>query len=158
MTAVSLVKPAPPGTADPPAAPPAWASWVDPAIRIAGFVLALLLALASAATEVFLTPLYWGGTRIPLAPVLAVAGNAGLVWFTVVVTGRRITVFGPALVWMAVMVAASTRTTAGDLVLTSNNWVGITTMIAGSVAFAGAGYRLILTGATPPRSRPTPPR
>jgi hypothetical protein len=137
-------------------APAPWRAHVDLAIRIAGFVVALLLAAVSAAIEAFLAPLYWGSVRVPLGLLLAVVGNLGLVWFTVRVTGRRLTVLGPALVWTAVMVTASTRTTEGDLVLTSNNWVGIGTMLAGSLTFAAAGYRLILTGVRPARSAPPP--
>ena len=138
-------------------------------------MLALLLAALTAAFEAFLTPLYWDETRLPVALVAAVVGNLGLVWFTAYVTGRRIAAAGPALVWVVIMVAASSRTSEGDLVLTDGNWVGIATMLAGSVAFAVAAYRLILAGARPsagpapkpadatpvaapqPRSEPDPP-
>jgi hypothetical protein len=139
-----------------PAAPPTRrAAWLDPAYRVAGFVVALLLAAVTATFEAFLTPLYWGETRVPVALVAAVAGNIGLVFFTAIVTGRRIAAAGPALVWVVVMVAASSRTSEGDLVLTDGNWVGIATMLAGSVAFAVAGYRLILTGTRRPAARPS---
>jgi hypothetical protein len=121
--------------------------WLDAAARVLGFVTALLLAALSAAFEAFLAPLYLGSTRSPVSLVAAVVGNLALVYFTYVVTGRRLAVVGPVLVWVAVMVAAASRTSEGDLVLTDNNWVGIGTMLAGSVAFALAGYRLVLTGA-----------
>jgi hypothetical protein len=124
-------------------------AWVDPAGRVLGFVVALLLAAISAAYEAFLTPLYWGSTRLPVSLVMAVVGNLALVYFTYVVTGRRLAAVGPAVVWVAVMVAAASRSSEGDLVLTDNNWVGIGTMLAGSVAFAVAGYRLVLTTAKP---------
>jgi hypothetical protein len=58
---------------------------------------------------------------------------------------------GPAVVWVIVMIAAASRTAEGDLVLTDSNWVGIGTMLAGCVAFAGYGYRLVLTGVPPSR-------
>jgi hypothetical protein len=121
--------------------------WLDLVVRVLGFVIALLLAAVSAAFEAFLTPLYWGSTRLPVSVVAAVVGNVALIYFTYVVTGRRLAAAGPALVWVVVMVAAASRTGEGDLVLTDNNWVGIGTMLAGSVAFAAAGYRLVLTGA-----------
>jgi hypothetical protein len=72
-----------------------------------------------------------------------------LIWFTVAVTGRRLPVAAIAVAWVAVMVIASTRTGEGDLVLTDNNWVGIVTMLAGSLTFAVAGYRLVLTAFHP---------
>jgi hypothetical protein len=131
-------------------------AWVDPAGRVLGFVIALLLAAISAAYEAFLTPLYWGSTRLPVSLLAAVVGNLALVYFTFVVTGRRLATVGPAVVWVAVMVTAASRSSEGDLVLTDNNWVGIGTMLAGSVAFAVAGYRLVLTAARP-RSPAAPP-
>jgi hypothetical protein len=132
-------------------------AWIDPVGRVLGFVVALLLAAISAAYEAFLTPLYWGSIRLPVSMVAAVVGNLALVYFTYVVTGRRLATAGPAVVWVAVMVAAASRSSEGDLVLTDNNWVGIGTMLAGSVAFAVAGYRLVLTAARPqPRPRPRP--
>ena len=33
--------------------------------------------------------------------------------------------------------------------LTDNNWVGIVTMLAGSLTYAVAGYRLVLTAFRP---------
>jgi hypothetical protein len=128
--------------------------WLGRTARVAGFVIALMLAAVSAAYEAFLTPLYWGTTRLPVSLVAAVVCNLALVWFAYAVTGRRLAAVGPALVWVAVMVTAASRTAEGDLVLTDNNWVGIGTMLAGSVAFAVAGYRLMLTGIRP---RPVPP-
>jgi hypothetical protein len=130
--------------------------WLDLTGRILGFVIALTLAAVSAAYEAFLTPLYWGSTRLPVSLVAALVGNIALVYFTYVVTGRRLATVGPAVVWVVVMVAAASRTSEGDLVLTDNNWVGIGTMLVGSVAFAVAGYRLILT-TVGPRAKPREP-
>jgi hypothetical protein len=130
--------------------------WLDPAVRITGFVVSLGLAAVTGLYEAFLSGLHVGQTRLPVAAVLAVGFNLGLVWFTYQVTGRRIAMAGPATVWTVVMVVASTRTTEGDLVLTSSNWVALGTMLAGSVAFAAAAYRLILAAAPPPRSGPDP--
>jgi hypothetical protein len=132
-------------------------SWLGTAGRVLGFVIALLLAALSAAFEAFLAPLYWGSTRLPVSLVAAVVGNIALVYFAYVVTGRRLAAVGPALVWVVVMVAAASRTSEGDLVLTDNNWVGIGTMLAGSVAFALAGYRLVLTAMRPSRAAPPAP-
>src|SRR3982751_3698258 len=78
--------------------------WLDLTGRIVGFVIAVLLAAVSAAYEAFLTPLYWGSTRLPVSLVAALVGNIALVYFTYVVTGRRLATVGPAVVWVAVMV------------------------------------------------------
>jgi len=133
--------------------------WLDLTGRILGFVIALLLAAVSAAYEAFLSPLSWGSTRLPVSLLAAVVGNIALVYFTYVVTGRRLATVGPALVWVVVMLVAASRSSEGDLVLTENNWVGIGTMLVGSIAFAVAGYRLILTTfrprAAPAREAPT---
>jgi hypothetical protein len=144
--------------AEPVRAPLVLPSWLDPALRGLGFAVALGLAAASAVYEAFLAPLSWHQTRLPLSVVVAVAANLALVWFTLQVTGRRLAVAGPAVVWAAVMVTAASRTTEGDLVLTSSNWVGLATMLAGCVAFAAGAYPLILAAGRPPRSEPGPPR
>jgi hypothetical protein len=125
---------------------PAAPAWLDLPLRLLGFAVALGLAAYSAVLEAFLTPLYLPQVqaRLPVALVVAVAGNLALVWFTVRVTGRGLAVLGPAAVWVAVMMVAASRTTEGDLVLTSNNWVGVGTMVAGSLAFAAGAYALIL--------------
>lgn len=96
-----------------------------------------------------------GWARLPVALVLAVVVNLALVWFAAAVTGRAVAIAPPALAWTAVMLASGSRTTEGDLLLTGNNWVGITTLIAGVLAFAAGAYRLILR--QPPGSWPSPP-
>jgi hypothetical protein len=79
-----------------------------------------------------------------VSPLLAVAGNLVLVWFTYRATGRRGAVVLPVLVWMAVMIPAAGRTNEGDLLLTGDNSVGLVTIFAGVVAFAVGAYRLML--------------
>jgi hypothetical protein len=125
----------------PPEPPPAWLAWV-------GALLAVALSVVSAVWEAFLTPLsyQWSGgghlhsVRLPAAVVLAVIGNAALVWFTRKVTGRTIVVLAPFLAWIVPMLFASGRTREGDLVVTGNNWVGLVTIFAGATTFAVAAY------------------
>jgi len=127
----------------PPEPPPAWLAWV-------GALLAVALSVVSAVWEAFLTPLsyQWSGgghlhsVRLPAAVVLAVIGNAALVWFTRKVTGRTIVVLAPFLAWIVPMLFASGRTREGDLVVTGNNWVGLVTIFAGATTFAVAAYWL----------------
>lgn len=141
----SLVKGAP----TPAAGPPPWHRWVDLSMRIAGFLVALALTGITAVYEVFYSAQYWGGYRLPVSVVAALVVNLGLIWFTVAVTGRRIAVAPLAVLWVAVMVVASSRKSEGDLLLTDNNWVGIVTMLVGSLTYAVAGYRLVLTAFRP---------
>jgi hypothetical protein len=89
--------------------------------------------------------------RLPLALVLAVAGNAALAWFTREVTGRTLAVLAPFVVWVGLMLVAAGRTREGDLVLTGNNWVGLVTMFAGALAFAAAAYWLTIRSLPRPR-------
>jgi hypothetical protein len=123
----------------------AWLAWV-------GMVVAIGLAVVSAVWEAFLTPLTWEWTsgghphfvRLPVALVCAVVGNAALAWFTRAVTGKVLAVLAPFAAWVIPMLVAAGRTREGDLVLTSNNWVGLATMFAGALAFAVAAYWLVI--------------
>ena len=145
---VSLVKAGPEVELEP-AEPPQWHRPVDLAMRIVGFIVALALTALTAAFEVFYSAQFWGEYRVPASAVAAVVVNVALIWFTVAVTGRRLAVAPVAVLWVAIMVVASSRKSEGDLLLTENNWVGIITMLAGSITFAVAGYRLVLTAFRP---------
>jgi hypothetical protein len=125
----------------------------DLALRVLGALVAMSGAFVTAVFEVFLAPLRVGTVRLPLSLLLAVVGNLVLVWYTYRVTEKRAAVALPALVWIVVMVRASGRTTEGDLLLTGDNWVGLLTILGGTVAFAAGAYRLILP-AKQLRSRP----
>lgn len=108
----------------------------------------MALGVATAVWEAVLSPMYvhigHAYIRAPLAVVLAVIGNLGLVWFTHTVTGRIGLSLLPGVAWFIIMVAAAGRTSEGDLILTGDNWVGLLTILCGSLAWALAAYRLIL--------------
>ena len=108
--------------------------------RIAGLVVATGLGGVTAVYEAFLTPLSWHGVRLPAALVLAVGGNAALVWFVRETSGRLVGVLLPAAAWVVMMFLAAGQTTERDLILTSNNWVGLATMFTGALAFAVTVY------------------
>jgi hypothetical protein len=128
-------------------------------LRVAGGMVATGLAFMSSLYEAFLSPLSYQWTsgghahyvRVPVALVGAVAGNAGLVWFTRRVTGKVLAVLAPFLAWTVPMLLAAGRTREGDLVLVSANWVGLVTMFAGALTFAVAAYWLVLRSVRPPR-------
>lgn len=133
--------------------PPAWLAWV-------GALVAVALGAVSSVWEAFLTPLSYqwvsGGhahsVRLPVAVVLAVAGNAALVWFTRTVTGKTIVVMAPFVAWVVPMLLAASKTDEGDLVMTGNNWVGPVTILAGAGTFAVAAYWLTIRSLPRPRS------
>lgn len=127
---------------------------LDIAITIGGLVVVVLLAAALALFEGFLAPLRvsdlglssTGGNnmRIPLALVLALVTNPLLVWFAFVTTGRLFAALLPAGVWTVLWFLAAAPTTERDLLITNDNWVGLTTLFAGPIVFAIAVYVLTL--------------
>src|SRR5262249_5336660 len=128
--------------------------WVEPALRIAGTIVGTLLGFVTAVYEVYLTPLRITGAghaRVPVAVLVAIVANAGLVRFTRVVTARIGPALLPDLAWLAVMLMAGTGTADGALLITGDNWVGVATILCGAAAWAIAGYVLILRDKRGPR-------
>jgi hypothetical protein len=123
---------------------PVSTSLTNRAYQIGGVLVGIALGAVTALWEAVLTPLYViiGGTvvRLPVAALLAIITNAGLVWFTRKVTGRTGLALLPGVAWLIVIGGAGTQTSDGDLIITGNNWVGIVTILLGSLAWAGAGY------------------
>lgn len=122
----------------------------DLALRAAGALVAVVAAVATAVLAAFLSPLYLGTVRLPLAVLVAVVANYALVWFAFRVTGHRLVALLPGLVWIGTMIRLAAPTTEGDMVLTGNNWVGLGAVVAGVAAYAVAGFRLF----NPPRDDP----
>jgi hypothetical protein len=116
----------------------------DLMLRIMGALVGLAGGLVTAVLEVFLSPLRVGTVRLPASILLAVIGNLVLVWYTHRATSHRGAALLPGAAWFVVMVLAAGRTSEGDLLLTGDNWVGLVTIFAGTIAFALAAYRLIL--------------
>lgn len=123
----------------------------DALIRGAGLAVGVWGAIVLATYGVFITPLRVGTVLVPVAIVLAVAGNLLLIRFVYQVTGNRLLALVPGFVWIAITFAASARTTEGDLVLYQSNWVATVYLFAGSAAVTVAGYR-VMTRA--PRAAP----
>ncbi|MFC0528023.1 hypothetical protein [Phytohabitans kaempferiae] len=130
-------------------------------LRVAGGVIAVVAAFASALGELILAPLRVGGHLIGVAVIAAVVVNYALGWFAYTTVGRKWAVALPATAWLVLMLAASGRTTEGDLLLVGpqgdalvdrNSWVGVSMILAGSIAFAAVAFRLILS--QPPHSAP----
>jgi len=102
----------------------------------------LTLAFLIAVIGALLTPYRVGATLVPISLVIAVAGIIGTIWFALRVTGHRVVAMLPGVVWLAVSLFASSRTTEGDLILISSNWVASGYLLAGPIAIAACGYWL----------------
>jgi hypothetical protein len=112
----------------PPAPPPTGTP--ELALRAAGLIVAVWGAVLLALAGAFLTPLRVGDVLVPVSIPLAVAGNLGLIWFVRFTTGWRGLALVPGLVWVAVLLLASGRTSEGDLI--AANWVGPVSLLAGA--------------------------
>jgi uncharacterized membrane protein len=143
-----------PGVAAPPEAaadsapagtPTALARAADRALRVAGAVLAVAMALLTGLLELYLSPLRAGGMLLGVAAIVAIPVNIGLAWFAQRAVGTRFAFGWPWTAWTLLMfVAAGVRTDEGDQLLAGDNWVGLLLILTGSVAFAGYAYRAVL--------------
>jgi hypothetical protein len=127
----------------PPAGPPSGrAALLDRALKVAGGVLAVLMAVLTAILELQLSGLRVAGALVGVSVLVAGLANFGISWFAQRTTDTRWAVAPPALVWLGIMLIASGETTEGDFLLTG--WVGLATMAAGAAGFTVAGIRMIL--------------
>ncbi|WP_025272155.1 hypothetical protein [Haloglycomyces albus] len=113
------------------------ASAVDRLIRISGALVASAAAALAALVEVFLVPLRFGATQVPLAAATAFLLNWGLAALIVWWTRRPWSVVLPVGIWFAVAVTATMPTTSGSiLVLATLN--GYLFLLAGTAGGAVA--------------------
>jgi hypothetical protein len=95
------------------------------ALRLLGWGLAaVLVALWLAVVEVFWLPLRIGGLLVPLSVVAAVTANLVLPEAARRLSGSRLIGILPAVVWLAVAIAAMSRRAEGDLVITGGGATG----------------------------------
>jgi hypothetical protein len=92
----------------------------------------------------FLTPFRVHGTLVPISLVIALGGNIAVIWFAHTVTGNRGLALVPGAVWLVLSFLASSRTSAGDLLLIGGDWVASAYLVCGPIAIAGCGYWLFL--------------
>lgn len=123
---------------------PAWLTALDRALRVVAGLLAAVAAALSAGLELILATVRVGGYLIGVSALLAVVANTVLAWFAHRAVGTGWAVAIPAVVWFGLMVVAAGGTAEGDILLAGNNWVGLAMIVAGSMAFAVVGFRLVL--------------
>ena len=116
---------------------------VDAALRGAGAAVAAWGAVVLAVYGAFVTPLRVGTVLVPVALVFAIVGNLMLIWFAHEVTRNRWLALLPGGIWLIITIAASDRTTEGDLVLYQSNWVATAYLFAGAATITVAGYRVL---------------
>jgi hypothetical protein len=124
-------------------------------LRIGGTVVGLLGGFLTGLWEIFLSPPHTFGVILPVAPVLAIATNAALVWFTKRVTGHNGLALLPGVVWFITMFVAATRTTEGDVLIPGNDWPGLLAILLGALGWGVAAYRMVLS--RPDAAAPPPP-
>ncbi|MGS2613507.1 hypothetical protein ACVCAH_03075 [Micromonospora sp. LZ34] len=121
---------------------------LDLALRLAGGLVAVLGAVATAVLELLFATVRVGGQLIGVSVLVAIGANVALSWFVHAAVGRRWAVALPAVPWFVLMAVAAVRTAEGDLLLAGDNWVGLAMIVAGAMTFAVMGFRQIL--APPP--------
>jgi hypothetical protein len=133
-----------------PAPPPA-----DPvgALEVAGIVACCLTGALAGLVCVLLTPLYWGSVLVPVAVVLAAAGNVALPILAAL----------PFVLWLIVVVGLGSSRPEGDVLLPAGKgaqpWVTYGMLLAGALA---GGITLATqigapsTGRSGPERQPVP--
>ncbi len=95
------------------------------------------LALLNAVYGAFLVPLRIGATHLPVALLLASAGNYGVGLAGGRVLRRPAGAAIPGLLWLVVAFLLGTSRREGDLVI-PGDWVGVAFLVVGAVASAVA--------------------
>lgn len=131
----------------------AWPDWL-------GVVLLGMCAALSALVEALLVPLYAGQVIVPIAVVLAVAGNVLLPRLARGLVPRTAAALVPLLTWLVVIVGFGVITRPeGDVILpgapAGAEWVTYGVLFGGAIA----GAVTVMVIAPPPQRRaPAPPR
>jgi hypothetical protein len=138
---------------------------LDVVLRVFGVPLAFAGGVMTAALALLLVPLRLGSfgwpdgggvaaLRVPVAIVVAVAGNLFLVWFARNATGLRWFALLPGAGWFTVVVLALRTTTEGDRLLVPDDWVGSLTLFGGTITLVIATVLAISSAGRPRGGRP----
>jgi hypothetical protein len=112
-------------------------------LTTAGVLLAVLMSVLSGLLELLLISVRVGGYLIGVSAVLALVANIFIGRFAHRATRRRWPVILAAAAWLLIVLVAAGRTTEGDYLITSNNWVGWAMIGLGSLSWTIVGIRLV---------------
>jgi hypothetical protein len=108
--------------------------------RIAGGVMVGLGAVELAVLECFLVPLRVGRVPLPVAVLLAIAGNLLLPRLGVAATGRKVMALAPPVLWLLVVFVFAAPRPEGDLVV-PGTVMGLLFLFGGAIAAAFGAAR-----------------
>ena len=117
----------------------------DNLIRLCGGVVVCAAALVVSVLEVFLVPLRLWYSYVPVAAMLAVAGNIVFPIAMRYATRGRLVVMLPGLIWFVIAIIGTSPTMEGDLLIPAI-WPGIAMLLAGAVTVTVVGYVVMSEG------------
>jgi hypothetical protein len=130
------------------------------AARLVGWgLLAAVVSLWLALTEVFWLPLRVGPVLVPVSILVAVVANLLLPGAALRRSGSRLVAVVPAAVWLVVVVAAMMRRPEGDLVIIGRGAAGtvnLAFLLLGVLAAAVAVGRILGSGPVVRPEKPAP--
>jgi len=126
-------------------------------LRIGGTVAGCLGGVVFSFAAVILSNFMIGKYHTPIGPLIAIGGNIVIVLFTYSVTGHRMLAALPGVAWFLTTIVLSQRGPGSDLLL-QGNWVGVLTLLGGSLAWGISAYQVIDRHRTRPidAARPAP--
>jgi hypothetical protein len=113
-------------------------------LKVAGTVVGLLGGFLTAVWEIFLSPLYAGAVPLPVSPVLAIVTNLALVWFVKRVTTSTGLSLLPGVVWIVTMIPGLVETRPENVLIPSNDYMGLAAVLLGAATWALTAYRQLL--------------
>ncbi len=141
-----------------------------PVDRVLGGVLVGLAAFLLAVLECFYVNLRIGGVPIPIAAVVALAGNIALPWAMVRMTQIRLLALVPVAIWAVLAIILAGGGPGGDVII-PGNWQGIVLLLGGALGAVISVLVVMPPGGRPadtprsttrstdqPRTRPAPNR
>lgn len=119
------------------------------AVLAAGYLIYGVAGVLCAVFEVLLVPTRWGGTLLPIAPLLAIASNVALPLICRRLTGTTSSALPPVVGWLVAAFALSSTRPEGDVLLPAGGtaWVSYGVLFGGALAamatlvLAGRGLR-----------------
>lgn len=111
-------------------------------IRSCGAVVVLAATIVLSIVETFLVPVRAAHMYLPVAALLAAASNIAFPLAMLYLTRVRGLALLPGLAWFVIVIAATTPTGEGDLVIPAI-WPGVVMLVVGAGTFATMGYLLL---------------